>query len=248
MRNSDGSASIAPNESFSAAWSLLFLLVLVDAVFIAVHVAHVWSPWLKQAFYSLENDGGMAEQYQYIKHVWVAASFGVLFLRQRSVTLAGWSLFFAFLFVDDAAQVHENIGTVVSNAFGFQPMFGLRAKDFGEILVAAAIGGAAVVFASLSIWRGRDTSRRVSADLVCFLIALGLFGVFFDTLHTITHFRLPIVAPVFALVEDGGEMIVASLIVVYAFDVMSNAGRVRVPVWEWIRARATRGASPPCRT
>lgn len=227
-------------DDLTPAYSLLILLVIVDLLFIGMHVVHVWSPWLKSLMYSLERDSGLAEQYQYIKHIWVAACFAILFLRQRAFTFAGWSLFFAYLFVDDALQVHESMGTVLSDAFGFEPMFGLRAKDFGEIAVAATVGVAACVFAWLTFRRGREASRNVSADVLCLLVALGLFGVFFDTLHTITYFRLPAVSPVFALIEDGGEMLVVSLTVAYAFDVLANAGRARIPVWSWVRPRLKR--------
>jgi hypothetical protein len=134
-------------------------------------------------------------------------------------------------------QMHETLGTVVSNTFGFQPMFGLRAKDFGEIAIAATVGGAACVLAWISFRRGRESSRIVSADVLCLLLALGLCGVVFVALHTVTYFRLPSVSPMFALIEVGGEMLVVSAIVVYAFDLLASSGRVRVPIWQWVRKR-----------
>jgi hypothetical protein len=224
-------------RDFTATIALLCLLILVDVLFMAIHVVHVWSPWLKSPSYSLEDDGGMAEQFQYIKLIWLAACLGVAFLQRRARAFAGWAVFFAFLLLDDALQIHERAGGMLAQALGIPPMFGLRAKDFGEVMVAGIVGAAACAFAWLAIRRGREVSRRLSADLLCLLAALALFGVFFDVLHTITYFQLPAVAPVFALLEDGGEMLVMSAITAYIFDVLVNAGQIRVPVWASVREK-----------
>jgi hypothetical protein len=235
-----GSVENAPNpesHDFTATLALLFLLMLVDALFIAIHVLHVWSPWLKSLFFSLERDSGLAEQYQYVKQVWLAACLGVAFLQRRGRAFAGWAVFFLFLLLDDTLQIHERAGGAIAQALGIPPMFGLRAKDFGELIVAGITGVAACAFAWLAIQRGGERSRRLSADLLCLLGALALFGVFFDVLHTITYFRAPLLAPVFALIEDGGEMLGVSVITAYLFDVLVNTGKSRVAVWPWVRKR-----------
>jgi PIN domain nuclease of toxin-antitoxin system len=50
-------------------------------------------------------------------------------------------------------------------------------------------------------------------------------------------FKAPAFAQVFSLIEDGGEMIVVSLITAYVFDITSNGGRLRFNVWSWVRSR-----------
>jgi hypothetical protein len=245
MKNAVADSPNPESQDFTATISLLFLLILVDLLFIGLHVLHTWSPWLKSMMYSLERDSGMAEQYQYIKQIWLAACLGVAFLQRRGRSFAGWAVFFGFLLLDDALQIHERVGFALGQEIGLPPMFGLRTDDYGEVLVAGIVGFAACVFAWLSIRRGGENSRRLSADLLCLLGALALFGVFFDVLHTITYFRLPSAAPVFALIEDGGEMLVVSVITAYAFDVLVNAGRIRVPVWPWVRARGLSFRSRP---
>jgi hypothetical protein len=138
---------------------------------------------------------------------------------------------------DDMFQFHEKVGGPLGAKLGIPPAYGLRTDDYGEIAFAAALGlcALALVFATFRL--GGRMARRVSADLLCLLGALGLFAVFFDTLHTITYFRAPALAPVFALIEDGGEMVVVSAIAAYAFNVMKNTGRRRVAVWPWLRQR-----------
>jgi hypothetical protein len=224
-------------KRFAPTISLLFFLLLIDVLFIGIHALHIWSPWLKSWHFSIERDGGMAEQFQYIKQIWLCASLGILALLTRGRSFVIWGLFFAFLLFDDAFSIHEQLGLRLSAELGLPGAFGMRPEDFGELLFAGTVGGALTAFVFYIMRVGSDTARRLSADLLCLVVALALFGVFFDTLHTITYFRAPSIAPVFALIEDGGEMIVVSAITAYAFDVLSNAGTIRLPVWNWVRSR-----------
>jgi hypothetical protein len=224
-------------KRFAPTISLLFFLLLIDVLFIGMHVLHIWSPWLKSWHFSIERDGGMAEQFQYIKQIWLCASLGVLALLTRGRTFFIWGLFFGFLLLDDVFSIHERLGLRIGAELGLPGIFGLRPDDFGELMVAGMVGAAQITFVLYVMRAGSDAARRLSADLLCLVVALALFGVFFDTLHTITYFRAPSIAPVFALIEDGGEMIVVSAITAYAFDVLSNAGTIRLPVWSWVRSK-----------
>lgn len=230
-------------KRFAPTISLLFLLLLVDLMFIGMHVMHVWSPWMKAGAFSIERDGGMAEQFQYIKQIWVCASLGILALLTRGRSFVVWCLFFFFLLLDDAFSIHERVGFRLGAELGLPAVFGLRPDDFGELTVAGAVGGALIACVVCIMRAGRDASRRLSADLLCLVVALALFGVFFDTLHTITFFRAPTIAPVFALIEDGGEMIVVSALTAYVFDVLSHSGDTRLPVWRWVRSKWAPGGA-----
>jgi hypothetical protein len=231
------SATSPRPDHIKATMSLLCLFILGDIVFILVHALHVWSPWFAAYGFSIDADGGLAEMYQYLKLFWLAACLGVVFLQTRRWAFVGWALFFGFLMFDDMLQLHERAGEVLGPKLGIAPVFGLRTEDYGEIACALVLGLCAVGLVALTFRRGGPMARQVSADLLCLLAALALFAVFFDSLHTITHFRAPALAPVLTLIEDGGEMIVVSFIAAYAFNVMKNSGRRRVAVWPWLRAR-----------
>jgi hypothetical protein len=231
------SASSPRPDHIKATLSLLYLFILGDMAFILVHALHVWSPWFAAYSFSIDADGGLAEMYQYLKLFWLAACFGVVFLQTRRWAFVGWALFFGFLMFDDMLQFHERAGEVLGPKLGIPPAYGMRTEDYGEIACALVLGVCAVGLVITTFRRGGRMARKVSADLLCLLGALALFAVFFDTLHTITHFRVPALAPVLTLIEDGGEMIVVSAIAAYAFNVMKNSGRRRVAVWPWLRAR-----------
>jgi len=226
---------------FGPTVTLLVLLVVVDFLFIVVHSIHVWSPWLPGGHFSIESHNGLASIYQYIKQIWLAGCLALAFVQTRSKVFAGWTLLFAFLLLDDALELHERIGVILATALNFPALLGLRPEDLGEISVAAAIGCMALAMVAITFRHGGSAARELSADLMCLLAALALFGVFFDMLHTITYFKAPSVADFFALIEDGGEMVVVSMITAYTFDLTSNAGRPRLGVWARVRGAASRG-------
>jgi hypothetical protein len=235
---------------FGATVTLLILLATTDLVFIVIHSMHLWASSLSGPQYSLESENGLAALYQYIKQVWLVACLALAFLQTRARVFIGWTLLFGFLLLDDLLQIHERFGESLAAALSFPALFGLRPTDLGELTVAAAIGSVAVAFATFCLRRGDRAARQVSADLLCLLAALAVFGVFADALHTVMHFQAPEMAPLIGTIEDGGEMLVVSAMTAYAFDITSS-GRLRIGVWAWVsgwaRALGFRGVSLPSR-
>jgi hypothetical protein len=127
--------------------------------------------------------------------------------------------------MDDLIQLHEQAGTTLAVLFNFSPALGLRAKDFGEILFAAACGVIAVALVLATLLRGHAHARRISLHLLTLLCLLAFFAVFFDALHTIAFFNAPKLAVLLTLIEDGGEMLIVSAITVYTFDVAIHRGQ-----------------------
>lgn len=221
--------------SFAATLLLLGLLLSIDAMFVAVHVAHVWTPWLNAPHYRLDTDRGLAEVFQYIKFLWLLACLAFAYLQTRRVVFLGWILIFALLLLDDVSQLHETAGLRIAEALGFVGAFGLRPEDFGEIVVAATIGTLAVALVLITARAGEHAAHHLSADMLVLLCALAFFGVFVDAAHTVAYFEAPRLVVALTVIEDGGEMLVVSLLTAYAFDIASNAGRQRIALWDRIR-------------
>lgn len=198
----------------------LFLLLLVcgDLVCMAMHLGHLALPAMRGAHYSIENDGGVAEYYQYLKQMWLALWLAIAFLNRRHLVLLAWSGFFGFLLLDDALQLHERAGVWLGRRLALPGMAGLRPDDFGEMMVAATVGTALLGVLAMAWWRDREPTRRLSRGLLVLTAALGLCGVVFDTAHTIAFFRVPDIADPLAMLEDGGEMLVVSVLAAYALD------------------------------
>lgn len=216
--------------------ALLALLVSADLAFMLMHGMHAWSPWLRGSHFSLESDRGLAEQYQYIKQLWIVICLGLAFLQTRSKAFAGWMVLFAFLLVDDAAQIHERVGFWLGAQLSLPAIAGLRPDDFGELSFAALVGGLTIGMVALSFRRGSDHSRQLSRDLLCLVVVLAFFGVAVDTLHVIAYFRMPAFSQLLALFEDGGEMLVVSALTCYVFDIVGHGGALRIDVWGTVRS------------
>ncbi|MGE0625674.1 MAG: hypothetical protein AB7I04_13065 [Pseudomonadales bacterium] len=219
-------------DSYSATLTLLGMLVIIDLLFMGVHVVHAWTPWLDGGHYSIEADRGLAEIYQYIKEFWVAACMAAAFLMTRIRAFLGWSALFAFLLLDDAAQIHERVGYWLGQGLGLRGFAGLRADDFGELLFAGLIGLLTFAMIAHTLFRGEPTARRSTRDVFLLVGTLAFFGVAVDAVHVISYFEAPLVAPLLALIEDGGEMVVVSMLTCYAFDVVTNDGRIRIDCYQ----------------
>ena len=213
----------------------LVLLIAADLAFIVLHVIYTETSLLRGRPFSLEADNGIPEAYQYVKQFWVALCMGALFHRTRAIVYTGWTLVFAFLLMDDAFQFHEHFGQWLGEQYQLPAIFGLRPDDIGELLFAAAIGGVTVLLIGFGFWRGDSHARVVSRDMALLVIALAALGVGFDVAHVITYFKAPALAQFLLILEDGGEMIVVSLMAAYMFNVLNHQGRATLDLWAMIR-------------
>lgn len=213
----------------------LVLLIAADLALIVLHVIYTETSLLRGRPFSLEADNGIPEAYQYVKQFWVALCMGALFRRTRAVVYTGWTLVFAFLLMDDAFQFHEHFGQWLGGQYQLPAIFGLRPDDIGELLFAAATGGVTVLLIGFGFWRGDSHARVVSRDMALLVIALATLGVGFDIAHVITYFKAPALAQFLLILEDGGEMIVVSLMAAYMFNVLNHQGRATLDLWAMIR-------------
>jgi hypothetical protein len=193
---------------------LLSLLLLVDITFIAVHL-WLWSRGQLSTQLNIEADGSIPEMFNYLKWAASAVACAYAFSRRREPLYLAWAMLFFYFLLDDANQIHEQLGSRLVTAFDLGPALALRGQDFGELavsLVAAMVllGVMAVVY-----WKAdnSDGSRRFTQRQLPWLAVLIFCGVIVDMLHVqISIFGSPILALIFGVIEDGGEMIAASFL------------------------------------
>lgn len=205
-------------------WStrILYLFLATDLVFISLHLIHIYSGVAPNPSFSLETDGGYAEIFQYIKEYWIALVLGFLALRKHSATYLGWSLLFFYILLDDSLQLHEKLGYRLSQQFHFFSGFNLRAEDFGELIISGSVGLFFLIFIATAYRYSDSLSRKISRYLIRMLFALAVCGIVFDMMHTALNFR--ILRTILALLEDGGEMIVMSVIASFVFFLPERIG------------------------
>jgi hypothetical protein len=220
--------------------TLLILLVCADVAFILLHLLYVETPWLRGIRLSLEAERGMPETYQYVKEFWIVACMGTAFWHTRRGLYASWAAVFAFVLIDDAAQIHERMGTWIGHRYSLPVTFGLRPDDVGELLFAGIVGTTMLTMILLTSWRGGEQLWRVSRDMLCLFLVFAFLGVLVDTLHAIAYLQRSAFERSLLILEDGGEMIIMSGITVYAFHVASHFGQTRVDLWASLKTRLDR--------
>lgn len=193
---------------------LLVLLLGADLVFVALHVTYYLTPLLNTRF-DLGQDGGYPEIYGYLKYLLVAVLFEAIRRDTQHNSWFAWTLVFLVFLLDDALQVHETLGGLVAAELHFSPPFNLRLQDFGELAAAAAQGFVLLAVVSWAYCRGSRTFRKVTHDMLLLVALLVFCGVFADTAHMAFEDR-SLASGAVGIVEDGGEMIAASLMLWYA--------------------------------
>jgi hypothetical protein len=196
---------------------LLAALVSVDLALIALHLAKPYFELLRPHYFSLEADGGIAESYGYVKEGAVVVAMLLCWKRRRSPTFFVWSVVFAILLIDDSFSLHERVGEWLGIELGLPGWLGLRPQDVGELLFAAVLGCATLALLGAAIARERGAAVAPSITLAVLLGALVLCGVVIDAVHVIAYFSRSSLAWVLTIVEDGGELLVMSLIAGYAY-------------------------------
>ena len=114
---------------------LLYLFLATDLAFISLHLIHVYTRFAGHSSFSIEEERGYADIFQFIKEYWIVLVLGFLALRKYSALYLGWFILFFYIFVDDTLEIHETLGLSISKQLNFSPAFRLRAEDFGELLV-----------------------------------------------------------------------------------------------------------------
>ena len=184
-------------------WILLVLLV-ADAVFLQLH--RLWLQDVLSDRFSLANEASAGELYQNGKELILAGIAVALAITRPDRLYTSWAILFTYLFLDDAFEIHEQVGAVIGHRLASGPVFGLSPEHFGELLYAGVIG-AVLVTAVVAAWPASTrAARRFSLLLAGAIAALAAFGVVADTIQVLVdpngawHYRL-------GILDDGGELI-----------------------------------------
>lgn len=204
-------------------WVLVVLLA-TDLFFIIMHIMLRTKALPLTTMFSLERDGSYPEYFQYAKIAIIIIQLCFLMKITGNFGIISWVLLFVYLLSDDAFRIHERFGEMTAEYFNFIPPFNLRKQDIGEIVFTSAMG---IFLISNLFWEYRNGSslfRKLSLDLTIGLTGLIFFGMGMDFLHAAIDLGRT-VGHVLGSIEDGGEMIVISLIVWYLAVVLIQKGK-----------------------
>lgn len=216
---------------------LLFLLIITDLMFMILDVLNLVKI-IKNPLFFIGRDLGYAEFYQYMKEYWVIILLLIIAYKRKKFIYLSWSLIFLYVLLDDSLKLHETVGISITDYFEFQPMFGLRAKDFGELGVSIFFGTFLFSFLGIFYFYGKEEAKKISNHLLFLFFMLVFFGILVDMVGMMLHgygggLLTHIINRLFILIEDGGEMIVMSIMVWYLFSLKPTNEKITgIPVFK----------------
>ena len=208
----------------------LTLLIATDLAFIAlgiiyecgfINLADVCTAINFDSYFSLTRDRGYAEIFQYLKEYWLIILFGFLAITQSLKIYSGWAFLATYILIDDACEIHENLGSAIAKKFNYISWFNLRPEDYGELTVFFIVGAVFFLWLINSYRWGNSSQRKFFRYLIEILFGLAVFGVFIDVFHVFLD-RYVFWKSALAIVEDGGEHIMMSIFVCFVLSVTIN--------------------------
>jgi hypothetical protein len=194
---------------------LLVLLLITDLVFILLHILNVYTSLLDSSLYLLSRDRGYAEFFQYTKELWIAVMFLLLGIKKKRGIYFVFSLIFTYLLFDDSFEFHENFGNLIAENFQLQSWLGLRAVDFGELLVTTVFGLLFLAALILFFLISDPITSRIALYMLAMFGLLALFGVVGDMVEVIGRNRD--ISRILVILEEGGEMLIMSVMTWFVF-------------------------------
>ena len=192
------------------------LLLTAVALLIGMHLCHRLTDWplFGASAFDITVNYSLAEIFTFLELFWII----VLFVRlSRHSDVLAWAVLFGVLLLDDLLKVHEVAGEWVVSLLRDDPdrylVNGMRTQDLGEIAVLAAIVLPVVAILIRNHVRGAETSRRIDRKLTLLLVPYATFAIGLDLIAEFFTGRTT--KFVLTLIEDGGELVMLSLIAAY---------------------------------
>ena len=203
---------------------LLGLLLAMDGICFGLHIARVMNPSIGTDLYLLEHDRGYGEFFQYIKTLWVVLLLTRLGLHRRDAGFVVWAMVYLYLLADDALGFHEHGGTWLTRSMELPEILGLRGQDLGELLVTATAGGVLLIAVMACYAFQCPSMRKVSRQMMTLTLGIAFFGVGVDMVHSMLRF-IPGLYSKAGVIEDGGEMLMMSVVLWYVLVLTVRQGR-----------------------
>lgn len=159
---------------------VLPFLLLADLL----HGRQVWQPLAEDRRFNVNLDGSYIEVLGYGLLLAAAIVLAAVASRRPSArVLVAWASVLTLVALDDALQLHERGGEMLVASLGLRAAAGLRAVDFGELVVWAALGACSLLVLCVGHRCSGPSARRQSWWLAGALAVLVFFAVVVDMGH-----------------------------------------------------------------
>jgi len=198
--------------------NVLKFLLGVDIVLIMLSVSRLilrryfdaYQGILLSDSFSIIYDRGIGEFFQYFKELAIFILFILMAMKTKQNVYLSWGALFLYLLLDDSLKIHETLGGVLATKFQMISFWKFRGQDMGELIVVGVVGIVMLIFLAFGYMGASKEHQAQSKVLGILLVALVGFGVFLDVI--ISAFDWYELRMIFHLIEDGGEMVVMSII------------------------------------
>ena len=201
---------------------MLVLLWTTTAAYIALHLSHrlVGAPW--SPLFDLSSERGYGEVFFQTLTAWTILLLLIAAVRLRAGVLLIWAGAAAYLLADDYFLIHERIGTWFASTVLY---VGKLSTHIGETLWLGVVGVVLIIALAVGYKLARREVRRITVTVGILFAALAGFGVIVDAVHS-PFIDVPFFDPLFIALEDGGEIAVMSVLVVYLTSLAFPAAQV----------------------
>jgi hypothetical protein len=188
----------------------------IDLVLIGLFIGHAlsvkngWSSPLRDEVFNFNQDGGLAEWFEYGKST-IAALALIACARLRAawafLVLSGLHVWIA---ADNSLRLHERLGARIGDAvIGGDVMGVISAAAAGQVVFHGLVFVTASALMALAIIGAPRTLWPTLGLLFVAAISPGLFGVGVDAFHA-SKLSSGVGRGLITLVEDGGETVMLS--------------------------------------
>lgn len=208
-----------PKYFKSYSLTLLFILVGVDFVFMGLHALKSLG-YISDPNLSVTQNWGYAESFQYIKSLLLSGIFIWLAVKYGKPLFYCWAVVFLYILIDDSFEIHELLGNKLGEFITKNFEIGAGSTS-GEILVFGAFGLSIFIPLFYFYYHSKNRDLKImSQDLFMLFIAMLFFGIGIDLLHDFAETGT-VTSGMLGLIEDGGEMLVMSVIVWYIWTMIT---------------------------
>lgn len=230
--------------------TLFIAFVAIDLGFILLNILAVVAHHLSlidtvPEALRITQDGALPEEFNYLKWLIIVVSLAWLALRDHWLAPFGWALVFAMILADDSLQLHEQFGAAISSSSWVPSSNVFYASNVGEVLAFAIMGLIALGIGTVLYRRSRAPGRALSVRYAVVLLVLGCFGVGVDAVHQLASNMTEgtpaatLLSQLFGMVEEGGEMLVASFAVAMTLTTGHLRDRPSVDITEKARVHSS---------
>lgn len=208
-----------------------FAFIAVDLLWLGLFLASFAAKYLGfidrvPTLLHIEHHMSLGSFWIYFKFLSCAALLWASANRSGQPLFRSLAVIFFILAIEDALELHERIGPYIIEIFNVQPYFGIAVTNWDDPI---AFGGLGLICLALAIHGYRRSSaraRQIGWNFLKLIVLLACFGVLADFVSALLlgleGSMRRFIHIVMSLVEDGGEMIVVSLITVYAIYVLRS--------------------------